>query len=656
MQSLSRNWRRCLWFVAQVVGLFAVFYFYVLLRVRPELFYQQDPAVFLFDSAFLAGFVDQPGGLVEYASAFLSPLFAFGWLGALVVTSLAAVICLATRQFVAAIAGTGGWAVWLIPALLILMVLGQYNHPVSLCVGLCAVLGSASAYVRIGQGRSAVRLTAFVIASALAYYAAAGLYVVFAVLCGIFEWRIHRHRWLGAWCALSAVAVPMAAGVWLCDLSIAEAYRGLLLPPARYWLAMPSSALVSQAIRAALLLFFPVAALTVAWRRRPSGSPVVCPGGLPRWRRYAVAWLSGAVGHGSGDPCYVRHGSGDPCYVLRLAAQSAALIVLGVAADVLLFDVSTKYSLLVAYSAERQQWADVRTYARRLPPSDVWNVFQVNRALYHRGELLERMFAYPQVSDAVPTLTLQFESLTATAQRVPLECGDILFDLGRVNESEHMAYEALELFGERPHTLQRLVYLHAIKGEPDAARRFLAVLERSLLHRGWARDCLRRLDADPTLSGLPAVASRRELMVERDFTGKLDLETMLGQLLDRNPRNRMAFEYLMAYYLLTRRIDKMVANLHRLDDFDQARLPRHCEEALVIHLQDTGSQTIDLGGRQISPETRRRSGEFVQAIGRFQGNASAAFTALHHDFGDSYFFFYVFGRNDLQSAQARPSR
>jgi hypothetical protein len=46
----------------------------------------------------------------------------------------------------------------------------------------------------------------------------------------------------------------------------------------------------------------------------------------------------------------------------------------------------------------------------------------------------------------------------------------------------------------------------------------------------------------------------------------------------------------------------------------------------------------------------------VQAIGRFQGNASAAFTALHHDFGDSYFFFYVFGRNDLPSAQARPSR
>ena len=41
--------RAAFWFVALVVGLFVVFYFYVLLRIRPELFYQQKPDVFLFD-------------------------------------------------------------------------------------------------------------------------------------------------------------------------------------------------------------------------------------------------------------------------------------------------------------------------------------------------------------------------------------------------------------------------------------------------------------------------------------------------------------------------------------------------------------------------------------------------------------------------------
>ena len=89
---------------------------------------------------------------------------------------------------------------------------------------------------------------------------------------------------------------------------------------------------------------------------------------------------------------------------------------------------------------------------------------------------------------------------------------------------------------ERPQTLKRLVHIHVLKGHPEAARRFLALLERSLLHGRWARRLLRQLDADPTLSCIPLVASRRKLMLAEDSDDKLDLETMLGQLLERNKR------------------------------------------------------------------------------------------------------------------------
>jgi len=348
--------------------------------------------------------------------------------------------------------------------------------------------------------------------------------------------------------------------------------------------------------------------------------------------------------------------AGRPMPDLRPAVSLAALIALAIAADFLLFDVTRKYALLVASSAEREQWTDVLKYARRLPPSDAWTAFQVNRALYHRGELLERMFEYPQVADSVRTLTMQWDSVTATAQRAPLESSDILFELGRVNESQHMAYEALEIFGEQPRILQRLVYLHAIKGELDAARRFLAVLERSLLHRDWARAFRRLMDADPTLSAVPAVATRRALMVERDFTGNLDTETMLVHLLDRNPRNAMAFEYLMAYYLLTRQIDKLTANLRRFDDFGRARLPRHCEEAILISWGANGPPRMDLGGRQVRPETRRRADEFTQALGRVRAGPFEAFAALYPEFGDTYYFFYLFGCSDPRLFQARPRR
>ncbi|HUT88191.1 MAG TPA: DUF6057 family protein, partial [Thermoguttaceae bacterium] len=87
---------------------------------------------------------------------------------------------------------------------------------------------------------------------------------------------------------------------------------------------------------------------------------------------------------------------------------------------------------------------------------------------------------------------------------------------------------------------------------------------------------------------------------------------------------------------------------------DVARLPRHCEEALVIYLATTRSQGPDLGGRRISPETWRRFDEFVRTERRFREDVSAAFAALYPDFGDSYFFYYVFGQNSPPMEQSGP--
>lgn len=642
MQHVERNgWERRLLFVAYLVGFFAVFYLYALLRIRPELFYHLNPLVFLLDPSFFAGFLDRPGGLVDYAAAFLSPLFAYGWLGALVVTLLAATICLTTRQFIQSVTGAGGHVVFLLPAVLILMLLGQYIHPVRPCVGLLVALVSAVAYIRMAGARVGVRLAAFLVASAVVYYTAAGLYVVFACLCGLFELGVKRRLSLGALYLLCAAALPVAAGAWLFDLSIRDAYGGLMLPIEEHWLASPSSVPFGMTIQAALPAFFPVAAVGLLCRRRTTGSPGVHPEApLPDEPR------------AEGAPVSDR-----PTSWLRWALAPAALVLLGAGADLVSFDFPRKCLIEMECSAEQERWDDVLIHARRLPPShqratDPRTMAEVNRALYFRGDLLDAMFAYPQVLDA-PSLALAYESATTMAKLTPRQCSDIFFDLGRVNESEHMAYEALEVFGDRPRILKRLVYTNVLKGRPEAAERFLAFLQRSLLHRRWARDCRVQLDADPTLSGVPVVASRRELMVTRDSLDDVaDLERMLLGLLERNPRNRMAVEYLMAHYLLTRQLDKLVANLRRFDDVDLARLPRHCEEALVIYLATTRSQ--GMGGAPIRPETWRRFEEFVNTERRSREDVSAAFAALYPPFGDSYFFYYVFGDNSRPTEPSGP--
>ncbi len=562
------------------------------MRIETKLLYLQNPVVFLWDYDLLADLTGWPGGPVEYVSAFLSPLFAFDWLGALVVTLLATLICATTRHLLRGIAAVDNHLTSLIPAVLILMMLGQYGHPVELCVGLLAVLVLASAYVWIGTSPDAVRLAAFLIASSFAYYVAAGLYFVFACLCGIFELRVKRYIPLGLLCVLCGVLVPMAAGVWLFDLNVTQAYQGLMPAYQEHWLAIPSSVPAAWMMWIGLLVFLPVAAVSLLWRRGRARLPVSSR--KPQSRRKV--------------PAEDARGPHAPSSSLRSLVESAALVALVFAADVVLFDSPKKCLLQMVYSAEQQEWDDVLTQVRRLPPSDsrlldIRTQFHVNRALYFKGDLLDRMFSYPQSLNG-RTLALVAQDATFMAQTTPRQCSDILFELGRINESEHMAYEALEIYGDRPRILKRLIYINVLQGRPEAARRFIALLERSLLHSKWAHRRRRQLDNDPGLASVSAVASRRELMVVRDSVDDIkSLESMLQGLLERNPRNRMAFEYQMAHYLLTQQLDKLIANLHRFDDFDGNRLPRHCQEALVVHWTAIGSQESDIGERMISSKT-----------------------------------------------------
>jgi len=630
---------RTLLLLAQSAGLVALFYCYVLVRIRPELFYQQRPHVFLLESHFFWGMVRHPGGVVDYLAAFLSPLLAWDWLGALVVTLLVTLLCWATRGLLAVVAGRDGEIVYLLPAVLILMMLGQYIHPVRLCVGLSIALPAAGLYARLGRCHVGIRVAAFTVASVVIYFATAGLYAIFACLCGCYEWSVKRRRWLGGACVLSAAVVPYAASWWPFDLILSEAFRGLLLPQGDHWLALPSSMPKAMTIHTAALTFPLLAAAVLAWRGRPSSEASSSPNDSSNETRATAdqpkrgAWRT------------------------RLAVPLAMLLLV-VLADLAAFDSPKRCLLEIECNSEHRRWDEVLAWAEALPfpdprASDPRILYCINRALYFKGLLLDDMFAYPQVL-STPSLTLIHKDIGTTAHLTPRQCSEIFYDLGRVNESEQMAYEALEQCGNRPEVLKRLVQIHMIKGEPEAARRFLLLLDRSLLHRAWARRVLRQLDSDPTLSGR-SLAAYREVAIQRDsLDDASNVEALLEGLLERHPRNRMALEYLMAHYLLTRQADKLLANRYRFDSLDYARFPRHVEEALACYLAMSGQEDLDLGSRSIRPETWQRFVDFVELERRSKGDPHAAFAALYPDFHDTYFFSIVFGHNIRSLQVGRP--
>ncbi len=186
-----------------------------------------------------------------------------------------------------------------------------------------------------------------------------------------------------------------------------------------------------------------------------------------------------------------------------------------------------------------------------------------------------------------------------------------------------------------------------VKGNIDAAKVFLGALGKTMFDADWAGDCLKKIECDPNLSTDKEVQYLRSVMVEKDTILTIE-PNMLQDLLDKNRHNRMAYEYLMGYYLLRGQFDDFVRNLGRLDDFGYTHIPRVFEEAILFY-NNTKQTQIDLHGREISTESRERFNGFLEVLfGRHRGNKNEACDELANNYGNSYFFYCVYGQSGIK--------
>jgi hypothetical protein len=110
----------------------------------------------------------------------------------------------------------------------------------------------------------------------------------------------------------------------------------------------------------------------------------------------------------------------------------------------------------------------------------------------------------------------------------------------------------------------------------------------------------------------------------------------------------MAFEYLMAFYLLEGNFEKFVGNLNRLNDFDYTRIPRSYEEA-ILYYNYTRNKQVEIPGREITSESRKRFDSFAKVfIDKYKRDKKAAFDELARDYGDSYLFYCVYQQSGMK--------
>jgi hypothetical protein len=573
---------------------------------------------------FFLDHLGRAGGPVEYATRFLWPLYAYGWLGALIITAIAWITCLTVDAILRAADRSRGMLLRCGPAVLLLVIYGNYEHALKSQLALLVSLFCFVLYLRLISRLTAAKSCAVLLAVCVAaFYTAGAGGTLFPVLVAVYEPLIRKRMFVGLAALLCALGVPWLAGRALGDAAFPGMYTDFLLADARLggW----------NWSRAILYAYFPVmlagaAILPALLAHRAT------PNRRRRRSKSATPWGTRILQ--SLQPEETR------CS-LRLAA------VILIAGLIAWSTTRTQGRLILQmdYYCQRENWSAVLQAAGGMPRG-AFNPHcnpSILLALYHTGRLGEELFSYPQAKGES-----QYDML-ATDRTVHTHIHEsrLFLALGQVNLAEKCAYEALEGTGDLPAILRQLALINIVKDRPETARIFLNALSKKPLHRREAQDMLLRLADDPRLDSDPRVRRIRRSVISRDNVSlAIDREQLLLALLEKKPDNKMAFEFLMAHYLRTLRPEKVVQDLSRLHRLGYREIPRHFQEAVLVHAsRDEGRLAVPED--RLDPEILQQAAMFFEILRKVPDREEAMRLSADVGLGDSYFHYYCFGESGL---------
>ena len=246
------------------------------------------------------------------------------------------------------------------------------------------------------------------------------------------------------------------------------------------------------------------------------------------------------------------------------------------------FDRATYELIDYDYLVRTHQWQRIIEKAEKHQASSPMSVSCVNLALAMQGQLCDRLFEFYQngAEGLFPTFTRDMTS--------PLPTAETFYQLGMVNDAERYTFEAQEAipnYRKSGRLTRRIAQCEIINGNYAVAAKYLRMLENSLFYRQWARSQERFLYNSAAVKADPEYGRLCDIRIKHhDYLfSDQEMDQMLGLLLVDNKKydNRMAYEYLIAYELLQRDLDRFMQYypLGRFVQFDH--IPYAIQQVLI---------------------------------------------------------------------------
>ena len=201
------------------------------------------------------------------------------------------------------------------------------------------------------------------------------------------------------------------------------------------------------------------------------------------------------------------------------------------------------------FMARHQQWNRILQTISAEKPNNQIGVTVQNLALAMNGMLLEQMANFNQngIAGLLPDVK---EDATS-----PLPTAEAFYQLGMINVAQRTVFEAQEAildFQKSGRCYQRLAQTNLINGQYEVARKYLSALQKTLFYRDWANETLPLLGNEEAIARHPEYGRLRQWAYKDEFYFSDHVTPeMLESLYFGNTDNRLAYQYLLAYYVLT---------------------------------------------------------------------------------------------------------
>jgi len=522
--------------------------------------FKQQP-VFLFDLKFLKDYLVLPGGLAEYLSLFISQFFHFTIPGTVIFILVFYLIILLTGKLLSIFFPMDYvFVLQFFPVLFLVHLHSQYSYTLKPDIIIIISVSLSLVYnYYVGKG-NLFKIFLFITCAAFLVLLFGGIsLIIFSLLVILIEIKKRNKKFSPVIAAFVVIAflLPFLVGLYTPYMNTEKAFFDILIPEKNY---SPVITLY------ALFIFYPVIILSgvILFRK------VLVSSLIPdtyKWKMLITAIVQTAI----------------PIIFLLVTLKFS-------------YNKYDKALIELEYFADKEDWQSVLKAGEMLPPENRLVLFHLNRALYNTDRLMEDLFSYNQLwgQDGM-ILTRYYNS------KILMPISDYYFDLGFIKESLHWAYEALTKYELAPIVLKRIALSNLILGEYKISEKFLTILSKSAIHRKWANKYLNYINNKDLIESDPVIQKKKDLMPKRDYyANNNEPEINLINLLEDNPKNKMAFEYLIANSLLRHDIGNVIKNLHYLSELNYREIPKHIEEAILLYAIFQKEEDIQLKPYQIS--------------------------------------------------------